>query len=381
VPLSFRVAGVTRTTPDEELTAVFDVLIWGDGFDASIRPCRWPPGPCRQPPQQITLDLDLDVSGGLLPTSFTEGFESSGFGSFSTMSLDVGKASERAVRWIPLPVQRSGLRGLEQLREHLLLSGVHDPWPTTATTGTCTPAERSPDGGRAYLGNNSLHWGVHPGAASADTTRLKQLDAIRTTNPINLGWNGVVPELSFKHQVGLVDGDYIGDIRTAVDRGVVQIQLADSAGQATGSWRKISPYREPLRQPGGRRLQECLFDPTDDGNDEDDYFDPSDPERRLGPSSTCKPEFAFSRLGAIFFGATFDPADIGHASDGPGLQGARGPGTWVESKFSLDRYRGRRVRIRFLATSIEVGVAVTMRQALGLDNSPADDGWYIDDIV
>src|SRR6185369_15330341 len=46
----------------------------------------------------------------------------------------------------------------------------------------------------------------------------------------------------------------------------------------------------------------------------------------------------------------------------------------------LDRYRGRRVRIRFLATSIEVGVAVTMRQALGLDNSPADDGWYIDDI-
>jgi hypothetical protein len=29
----------------------------------------------------------------------------------------------------------------------------------------------SPDGGRAYLGNNSLHWGRHPGAASATPPR------------------------------------------------------------------------------------------------------------------------------------------------------------------------------------------------------------------
>ena len=43
-----------------------------------------------------------------------------------------------------------------------------------------------------------------------------------------------------------------------------------------------------------------MFDPADDGSDEDDYFDPTDPNRRLGPSSTCAPEFAFTRHGGIF---------------------------------------------------------------------------------
>ena len=221
---------------------------------------------------------------------------------------------------------------------------------------------------------------MHPGAASADTTRLKQLDAIRTTNTVNLGWNGVVPELSFKHQVGLLDGDYEGPFEVAFDRGIVQVQLATSAGQATGNWRKISPYENLYDSQGADVYANCLFDPTDDGNTEDDYFDPNDPNRRWGPSSTCAPEFAFSRLGEIFFSETFDPADIHHASDGPGLRGDLGPGTWVESKFSLDRYRGRRVRIRFLSTSIEISSAVTMQQALGWNPTPGDDGWYIDDI-
>jgi hypothetical protein len=378
VPLSFRVAGVARATPDEELTAVFDVLIWGDGFDASLRPCGWPPGHCRQPPQQITFDLDLDVSGGLLPTSFTEGFESGGFGTFTTMTLDVGKASNAL---------SDGHR-----------CQYHDPdfansysyGRTFCYLGFTAPADNaydwhvhglaSPDGGRAYLGNNSLHWGVHPGAPSVDTTRLAQLDAIRSLLPVNLGWNGVVPELSFKHQVGLVDADYDGNIGTTLDRGVVQVQLANSAGQAIGNWRNIRPYQNVYDSQAIDNYVQCFFDPTDDGNDEDDYFDPTDPSRRYGPSSTCFPEFAFSRLGAIFYTATFDPADIAHASDGPGLQGSRGPGTWVESKFSLDRYRGRRVRIRFLATSIEVYPGVTQEQALNWNPSPAEDGWYIDDI-
>jgi hypothetical protein len=227
-----------------------------------------------------------------------------------------------------------------------------------------------------------MHWGVHPNPTDpgADTTRLKQLDAIRSSVPVNLGWNGVSSELSFKHQVGLLDSDYEGAFGTTIDRGVVQIQLANSAGQAIGNWRKISPFENLYDSQTTDNYTNCLFDPTDDGNDEDDYFDPSDPERRLGPSSTCRPEFAFSRLGAIFFSATFDPADIAHASDGPGLHGSRGPGTWVESKFSLDRYRGRRVRIRFLATTIEVGSGTTLQGVFGWNPTPADDGWYIDDI-
>src|SRR4029079_16688370 len=104
-----------------------------------------------------------------------------------------------------------------------------------------------------------------------------------------------------------------------VDRGIVQVQLANSSAQGVGSWRKIAPYENLYETQTTDNYTNCLFDPVDDGNTEDDYFDPTDPERRLGPSSTCAPEFSFSRQGAIFYADTFDAADIHHASDGPGL--------------------------------------------------------------
>ena len=250
----------------------------------------------------------------------------------------------------PLPVQRPRLRELQLLREHATASWGPPP-PRTATTGTST-ASASPDGGRAYLGNNSLHWGVHPGAASADTTRLKQLDAIRTTNPVNLGWNGVTSELTFKHQVGL---------STATTSAPCWLRRWTAAscrsssrtppGTAIGNWRKIYPY-------------ENLYD----SQTVDNYTQlPVRPHRRrehrgrllrshrsqppARPVLDLQSGVRLLAVWGIFFNATFDPNGIGHASDGPGLQGSRGPGTWVQTKFSLDRWRGRRIRFRFLITS------------------------------
>jgi hypothetical protein len=52
----------------------------------------------------------------------------------------------------------------------------------------------------------------------------------------------------------------------------------------------------------------------------------------------------------------------------------------VQTKFDLARYRGRRIRVRFVTTSIEVSNAVTVQQALSWNPTEADDGWYIDDI-
>ncbi len=370
VPVSFRVAGVARSTVEEELTATFDVLIWGDDFDRLTRP------------QQVTVDLDLNVSGGLLPTSYTEGFEGAGFGTFTTQSLDVGRESLAA---------SDGHRCQYNDPD---FANSNSYGRATCFLGGGTPAQNgydwhvhglgSPDGGRAYLGNNALHWGVHVGAASNDTSRVRQLDAIRSFLPVNLGWNGVTSELSFKHQVGLVDTDYAsGPEGFAVDRGVVQIQLANSAGQGVGNWRKISPYENLYAFGVADNYTNCQFDPTDDGNTEDDYFDPADPDRRLGPSSTCAPEFVFSREGTIFFSSTFDPAAITRSTDGPGLQGSRGPGTWVQTKFALDRWRGRRVRLRFLVTSLEIpfcGDTWVSCVSFSPTPSPADDGWYIDDV-
>src|SRR5262245_30148923 len=69
VPLVLRVADVARIDPFEDLSMTLEFAISGDDFDTTAYP------------QERTLDLDLNVSGGFLPTSYTEGFENAGFGS------------------------------------------------------------------------------------------------------------------------------------------------------------------------------------------------------------------------------------------------------------------------------------------------------------
>jgi hypothetical protein len=366
-PLVFRVANVVRSDTFQDLPISLDFAISGEDFGTTNKR------------QSVTLETDLNVSGGFLPTTYTEGFESGTFGSFTTQSLDIGRES----------LTTSDGHRCQYHDPDFVNSNSHGN--THCFLGAPSAAQNaydwhvhglaSPDGGRAYLGNNSLHWGVHSGAASQDTARLRQLDAIRTSVPVNLGWNGVASELTFKHQVGLANTHYhSGPWGRSDDRGVVQVQLANSAGMAVGHWRKIYPYENVYDSQAVDYYTNCMFDPVDDGNDEDGYFDPSDPDRHLGPSSTCYPEFAFARHGAIAFDATFHPADIGDAGDGPGLQGSRGPGTWVETKFSLDRWRGRRMRLRFLASSFEISTALTWQQAVAWNPIEADDGWYIDDV-
>jgi hypothetical protein len=238
------------------------------------------------------------------------------------------------------------------------------------------------DGGRAFGGSQSLHFGKHGADPSLDTTRLKQLDAIRTDLPINLSLDDA-PELAFKHQVSLMDyrGSNTPD-GESVDRAVVHIRLADADGVGVGHWIKIYPNQNIYDVQGTDAFINAKFDPIDDGNDEDDYFDPTDPDRRLGPSSTCYPEFVFGYQGDIDYRNTFNPSSIGRASDGPGLPGSIDRGTWVETRFLLSEYAGRRIFLRFLTTSIEVGNAVDHMEANITDpNEDHDDGWYIDEVV
>ena len=78
----------------------------------------------------------------------------------------------------------------------------------------------------------------------------------------------------------------------------------------------------------------------------------------------------------------FDADNLGTA-DGPGLQGTWGIGTWIESKFDLSRYRGQRVNLRFLGTTIEFGAAEFehWEDLSNLNPHPADDGWWVDDVT
>jgi len=378
-----------RRTASEDYSAALEVEVHSDQHPALT------PGH----PHEIVLDLDLNISQpALQTTTFMEGFES-GFGTFTLQNLDDNKATNASSDGYRCQYDDPDYPNSMTYGETECFLGfaagqapVND-WHLHGAT--------SPDGGRAYLGRRSLHYGKHVSPDPAlDTYGLSQLDAIRSKVPINLaamvcrddpapnkrscstasdclatGGGPCVsasPVLSLKQQVSLVDSRLVpAEMASTVDRAVVQAQIAP------GAWQKLYPFENVYTSPAEIPDSWCTFDPIDDGNDEDSYFDPADPRRRFGPSSTCFPEFAFSWQGDT--GSPFDALNIGGGSDGPGLAGSLGLGTWLESRFDLSRFRGRSIRMRFLLTSMKIDLHETWGIVYSYQGT-SDDGWYIDDV-
>jgi hypothetical protein len=213
---------------------------------------------------------------------------------------------------------------------------------------------------------------------------MASLDAVITPQIINLGaGTGVAsPRLSWWHQVSLMDGRYVNcPVSRSGDQGVVQYHVYDFAGDPTGVWINLQPFANTYDTQAMDNYRECMFDPVDDGNTEDDYFVPTDPNRDLGPSSTCHPEFSYSCVGD-----TNDPfqvenvcnAQIEPPSDEPG---ALGIGTWVKSEVDLSGLRGRRIKLRMLVTGIKATAETHAEQFPNANPGPWDDGWWMDDIT
>jgi len=382
-------------------------------------------------PQTITLELDLDAAGGSGPTMWHEGFEQASgsgiggdFGTFEPDNID---------EFLHDLVAADGYR-----------CQYHDPeWIQSNSYGdeNCFPASSSvaaeafywnvntpdsPDGGRSFSGNNSLYMGIYGPDANSNTSPVGVLEGIRTTDPIYLGWGLVcsetrtmscsiqadcpagedcvaaAPQLSLKHQASMMSSGYdpggcIGAQHKRVsDKGVVQAQFADANDDPIGSWLKLEPFVNGYNSQSEDNYVSCFFDPIDDGSTEDTYcypeghpdYDPdcvgdlfTDPYRRLGPSSTCFPQMIYGLTGDT--DDPFDPDNLAFA-DGPGLEGATGVGTWVESKVDLTNFRGRRMRLRFITTGLKAsgGTAATWEIAFSpLNPRSCDDGWWIDDIT
>jgi hypothetical protein len=243
-----------------------------------------------------------------------------------------------------------------------------------------------PDSGRAYDGSKSIHWGHHenPSDAAGDTLHFQEMNlaAVKAENKIYLGLGN--PILSFKHQLSLMDSRYTSaDPGETADRAIVMVARTDNNGNVECDptdpdlcWFKILPFDNAYHvQAVG--YSNCSFDPIDDGSTEDDLFPNS---MRYGPSSTCYPEFVWSWMGDTDHYNICDPEWGIGAGNGPGWCGSMGPGTWVESKFSLHQFRGYQIRFRFLATTIENWPAQHYQQAGWPTNIDGDDGWYVDDI-
>jgi hypothetical protein len=340
-------------------------------------------------PSEIALDLDLNVSGGAGPTTWFESFED-GFGTFEIENLD--EPLNQPEIGIPEdPVDGWRCQYYDPANPNNNNAGV--PPDDSNGSNHCHPginlahAEQvfwnlsgpafSPLGGRGFSGFNSLFFGFDLGPPLEFSTPMATIEAVRTSEPIHLGWNDA-PTLSIKHQVSLVDESVAGfPTGKTVDRGVVLVQLADDASDPVGPWIKLHPSTNVYDAQVADNYYGCMFDPPDDGNDEDDFFNPFDPERRFGPSSTCAPAYTFARLGET--SEPFDAANLGRA-DGPGLQGMWGIGTWVESSFDLSRFRGRSIRLRFLASAFRTAFFENWNEYFGEPLS-GDDGWWIDDVT
>jgi hypothetical protein len=383
LPFQFKVGNINRSTVNEVLQAKFTVTIRSNKFDALTRAT------------EITLDLDYNASGGgALQPSLYEDFEA-GFGKFTPQILDANKASlvlsngYRCQYNDPLALNSNSANN-----DDCFLGFTSDPASGVNDWHIHTSAAAM-GVGRAFSGKQSLHMGVHTNNnAAEDTFRVKHIMAIRTVAPVNVGLAGTSPELNFAQQVSFVDNAAGVNVSQgeAVDRGVVAASVAIG-----GPWLKLYPYENVYDQQGTDDFTNCVFDPVDDGNDEDDYFAPEDPARRTGPSSTCFPEFCFVRQGQTDRRKDFDVTDIGMASDGPGLKPCSNPpsalclpantpsvisnpGTWVRPRFSLVPLAGKTVYLRFLYSSIDLGGTETYTTFFRNTETPADDGWYIDDV-
>lgn len=391
----FRVADISRGTIGEDFSAAFAIEMSATEFD--VLPAAL----------EVVLDPDLDVSDGAVPTVFFEGFES-GLGAFTSMHLDAG---------LNPPDSDLGNHAGGRLNADGYRCQYSDPdWEGSNTflsshAEWCYPNPTAPDAfwwsvtdNRSFSGMQALYWGQFLDDSLGFTTPNAQLEAVATSVAIPLGWGrvcsisrsvecvgdldcpigedcgDVTPRLSIKHQVSHVDHRLVTggpDGRRGADHAIVQVQLADDPA---GRWTTIDAFVNPYDTQPNDVWFNCFFDPVDDGNTEEDFFDPADPDRRLGPSSTCFPRRNFVHQGDT--DEPFDPVNTGDAADGPGLEGAFGPGTWVESTFSLQRYRGRSIRIRLLETGVKVN-ATTMnwQQAFNRNPHPIDDGWFVDDVM
>lgn len=346
----------------------------------------------------FAVELDLNSTTAERTTSsFVEGFEGGAAGVFF-MNLDDSLATNAL---------SDGRRCPYNDPDAVNSNSPGDPWCYLGFATGQAPVNdwhlhdtSAVDGGRAFAGLRSLHYGIHS-TPGLDTYGLSQLDAVRTRNPVHLAARicrddpaadprscneaadcavvgggpcvAATPELSFRHQVSLEDDRSSASFERTTDRAVVQVRT--TLGTV---WQKAYPYENGYDRMSQDTFSNCTFDPIDDGNDEDDYFQPGDPMRRLGPSSTCAPEFAFAYLGDT--DAPYAAANVGRARDGGGLPGSLGIGTWVTSRFDLSAFRGRSVTVRWLVTSVKLEDFPSHEAVFHYNPNPVDDGWYLDDV-
>jgi hypothetical protein len=228
------------------------------------------------------------------------------------------------------------------------------------------------------------------------------------SSPVNVGVAGNAT-LSMYHIVaGADDRTFNVPAGNAVGRGYIEWAEVDLSGKPISGWFKLQGFQNNYGNTGVTPFfANCVFEHYDDFYDaaaalgttpgftpgatspvgvaynsdnigsEDDYFDPNDPLRLFGPSSSCFPQYCFASLGDY---TSTNIQDVGKAFT-TGELGSVGTGVWVNSLFNLDAAGGKRIRVRFVWSDLELVPGLTWSDFFGNSLGNATRGWRMDDIA
>jgi hypothetical protein len=277
---------------------------------------------------------------------------------------------------------------------------------TSDINGTDTTARG--DQPKAFRGQNSLHWGRHvlvPNqrvATFGDTYCLQCMNAFVLDRQGGLFLNNLsTPEqplkLSFWHIDEQCDQDcFTGFITGTADEFVIVEARSDldfGSGTSFGPWERIEPSINPYDGQQDTAYFTPSYEPPDDTN----------PLNQVDKETTmCSPLFVYVAQGSA------KGTDATNCTDGDGngfqdcgaiaaaknpierrpdrvSRGEAGVGVWAFTSFDLDRYAGRHVQLRWIASTLDgndqfTSYLETTSSPFNPPSASFDDGWYVDDI-
>lgn len=226
-----------------------------------------------------------------------------------------------------------------------------------------------------------------------------------TSPRLQAQWTG--PELTYWTQLSIIDARLFGDgaqlpgdyafsaarVYACIDHNDSGACDTKETGSLDGSekWEPLRAWYSPESSYRINNFINCMYDPTDDGSTESQFFPNS---VTTGPSSTCLPNAVDSCIGRtrnddsnglvpVVLGEACFPETGVEATDG--VVGFAGGASWTQARWILKRYRlddfaGRKVMFRWHMTPGELGGIENCASILTWGCGNRDDGWFIDDI-
>lgn len=298
--------------------------------------------------------------------------------------------------------------GFDNLEEHWSLSAPSAPVGQTV----CDDPFGCPNGGKSMPGgvksmSNANTVEANPFDPDGHTIDINRMNWVQTGRNFQLGLGN--PEFEYWTQMSLLTSALLGggaNDNWTFDVGMVYLCVdannnteCDTGEQPGGLdagefWEPLRAYFTPEAQYRRNNSINCMYDPSDDGNNEDDLF-PNAVDQ--GPSSTCWPGNPVSGCAgrtrdedlqgglAVFVGSycwgETGQEDSEIAQAGATINPANlNAGVWVRKAYKLDPWRGQKVIFRWHVAPGAVQGVDNIADVLDVFGANLDDGWWIDNV-